>query len=132
MGTDENPILKYKRLWLCAGYAIVVLVVYLSLASHPLDLNLGFPNQDKLYHAAAYFTLMFWFAQIYHRARQRGALIVAFVSLGLLMEFVQSFSPYRYTEVADMAANAGGVLLAYFLTRYRLRFMLLRVEAMLL
>jgi len=128
---ETNPDLKYKFFWLLIGYAIVALIVYLSLTSTPLDLNLGFANQDKLYHALAYFTLMFWFTQIYHKKLQRGLLTVIFVLLGLLMEYAQSFSPYRTADVFDMLANSTGVLLAFFATRWRLRYMLVRFEAIL-
>jgi VanZ family protein len=125
---DTNPELKYRLIWLLIGYLIVALVVYLSLTSSPLELDLGFANQDKLHHALAYFTLMFWFTQIYHRKFQRGFLILAFVLLGFLMEYLQSFSPYRSADMADMAANVTGVLLAFVATRGQLRFMLVGVE----
>jgi len=128
---ESNPDLKYKFFWLLIGYGIVALIVYLSLTSTPLDLNLGFANQDKLYHALAYFTLMFWFTQIYHKKLQRGLLAVIFVLLGLLMEYAQSFSPYRTADVFDMLANSTGVLLAFFATHWRLRNMLVRFEAIL-
>jgi len=128
---ESNPDLKYKFFWLLIGYAIVALIVYLSLTSKPLDLNLGFVNQDKLYHALAYFTLMFWFTQIYHKKLQRVLLTVIFVLLGLLMEYAQSFSPYRTADVFDMLANSTGVMLAFFATHWRLRNMLVRFEAIL-
>lgn len=128
---DTRSDLKYKFFWLLIGYAIVALVVYLSLTSKPLNLNLGFANQDKLYHALAYFTLMFWFTQIYHKKLQRGLLIVIFVSLGLLMEYLQSFSPYRTADIFDMLANSTGALLGFVVTRGCLRYVLVRFEAIL-
>jgi VanZ family protein len=128
---ETNPELKYKLFWLLIGYAFVALIVYLSLTSTPLEVDLGFANQDKLYHALAYFTLMFWFAQIYHKKLQRGLLIVVFVLLGLLMEYAQSFSPYRTADIFDMLANSTGVLLAVFTTHWRLRYILVGFEAIL-
>jgi VanZ family protein len=125
---DTNPELKYKLFWLFMGYAIIALVVYLSLTSKPIDLYMGFKNQDKLYHATAYFALMFWFSQIYHRNVQRAQLIVAFVFMGILMEFLQGLTPHRDPDIADAMANTAGVLLAYVATRWRLRFMLARLE----
>jgi VanZ family protein len=126
--TDTNPDLKYRFFWLLVGYAIVALVVYLSLTSKPIDLYMGFKNQDKLYHATAYFTLMFWFSQIYHRNVQRAQLIVAFVFLGILLEFLQGLTPHRDPDIADAMANTAGVLLGYVVTRWRLRFLLARFE----
>ena len=125
---DASPDLKYRFFWLLIGYAIVTAVVYLSLTSDPLDLDFGFRNRDKLFHALAYFTLMFWFSQIYHKKLQRGLLAVSFVSLGLLMEYLQSFSPYRTADIFDMASNATGVLLAFVVTLGRLRSVLVRIE----
>jgi len=125
---ETDPDLRYKSYWLVIGYALVALVVYLSLTSDPLDLNLGFENQDKLYHAFAYFTQTFWFSQIYYKKSHRGILVLVFLLLGGLMEYLQSFSPYRTADIADMAANASGVLLAFIATRGRLRLLLARIE----
>ena len=125
---DANPDLKYRYFWLLVGYAIIALVVYLSLTSKPIDLYMGFKNQDKLYHAAAYFALMFWFSQIYHRNVQRAQLIVAFVFLGILLEFLQGLTPHRDPDIADAMADMAGVLLGYVVTRRRLRFLLAKVE----
>jgi VanZ family protein len=126
--TDTNPDLKYRFFWLLVGYALVALIVYLSLTSKQVIYMGLFKNQDKLYHAAAYFTLMFWFSQIYHRNVQRAQLIVAFVFLGILMEFLQGLTPHRDPDIADAMADIAGVLLGYVVTRWRLRFMLARFE----
>ena len=45
------PDLKLRFLWLTIGYELVALVVYLSLTSSPVDLELSFPYQDKVFHA---------------------------------------------------------------------------------
>jgi VanZ family protein len=128
--TNANPDLKYRFFWLLVGYALVVLVVYLSLTSEPIDLYMGFKNQDKVYHAFAYFTLMSWFSQIYHRNVQRAQLIVAFVFLGILLEFLQGLTPNRDPDIADAMADTAGVLLGYVLTRWSLRNILVKFESL--
>ena len=66
MFTKACPELKLRFLWLAIGYSLVILVVFLSLTSNPVDTGLNFPYEDKLYHAFAYFVIMAWFSQIYH------------------------------------------------------------------
>ena len=123
-----NPYLRYRTLWLLIGYAMIVLVVYLSLTSRPMPLDTGLPYQDKLLHMLAYFSLAFWFMQIYHVRHHMLRWLALFLLLGLLMEYLQGFDAGRYSEVGDMIANAAGVALAAVLSRTRLRFMLARFE----
>ena len=52
------PDLKLRFLWLTIGYALVALVVFLSLTSNPVDMEMGLPYEDKVFHAFAYFVLM--------------------------------------------------------------------------
>jgi len=126
---DTQPGLKLRILWLLIGYSLVSLVVFLSLTSSPVDTGLNFPYEDKLYHALAYFALMFWFGQIYHDAFKRNFIAVAFVFMGLLMEYLQSFDPARMAEFADMLANTSGVLIALLLSMTGAKNILLRLEA---
>ncbi len=124
----HDPVLRLRGLWLATGYALVFIVVYLSITSTPVDIELDVLYEDKLFHALAYFSLMFWFAQIYHQRLQRNAIAVIFVLQGVLMEFIQSYDIARTSEYADMMANTVGVLLAYVMTRNAARFMLVRME----
>ena len=61
-----EPKLKLRLLWLSIGYMLVALVVYLSLTSHPVEVDIEIDYLDKIFHTLAYFSLMFWFTQIYH------------------------------------------------------------------
>lgn len=106
-------MLKYRRAWLAAGMLLVGLVVYLSLPPEPLS----FPQSDKLEHGFAYASLSLWFCQLYLRGRQRIAVVVALVTLGVVIEILQGLSGYRYFEYADMLANSVGVLLGVLLAR---------------
>lgn len=125
-----SPALKLRFLWLAIGYALVMLVVYLSLTSTPLQ-GPDIPYQDKFFHALAYFTLMAWFAQIYHDRFQRNMIALVFVFMGLAMEYLQSLDPQRTAEVADFLANSTGILIAFLLTRTAFKNVLVRFEQML-
>ena len=123
-----HPDIRFKALWFFTGVALIALVIYLSLTSSPIDTGLNFPYEDKLYHALAYLALMGWFGQIYHTVRQRNILAIAFITLGLSMEYMQSFDPNRMAEFADMIANFAGVLIGYMLTATGLKNTLLFIE----
>ena len=123
-----NPEYKYRMLWLAIGYALVSIVIYLSVASEPPEVELGFKLQDKFFHALAYFFLMFWFAQIYHVKKQRLIYALFFIALGIAMEGVQSFDPKRYAEFDDMVANSLGVAIAILVTKRSLKNILYHLE----
>ena len=126
---EKNPEFRLKTLWLLIGYALVMFVVYLSVTSNPPDLELGFKFQDKFFHALAYCSLMFWFAQIYHvKQQQRLLFALAFVFLGVLMEGVQSLDPKRYAEFNDIVANTVGVAIGILLTKQSLKHLLEKFE----
>ncbi len=128
MLSETAPDLKYRFMWLTIGYTLVVLVLYLSLTSSPVDLELDVPYQDKFFHALAYFTLMAWFAQIYHGRLQRYIIAIGFVLMGVLLEYLQGFDPNRYYEFADMLANSFGVALAFVITLSAAKNILLGLE----
>ena len=122
------PDLKLRFLWLSIGYGLVALVVFLSLTSSPVDMEMGLPYEDKVFHAFAYFILMAWFSQIYHDKFQRNMIAVIFVFMGMTLEYLQSFDANRYSEFADMIANATGVALGFSIALTGAKNILLRVE----
>jgi VanZ family protein len=99
----------FKKIWYFIGWGLVVLIVYLSIMPMPVDL--GVQNSDKLSHFAAYFVLMWWFAQILPQPRYF-SLALKCIGLGVGMEIVQAFTEGRYSEFADVLANSAGVLVA--------------------
>lgn len=122
------PDLKLRFLWLAIGYALILLVVYLSLSSAPVDLEMDFPYQDKVFHALAYFTLMFWFSQIYHDKFQRNMIALVLIFMGVMLEYLQSFDSNRVAEFADLIANVTGVALGFYLSLTKAKNCLLKVE----
>ena len=125
------PELKLRSLWLAIGYALVILVLFLSLTSNPVDTGLDLPYIDKLYHALAYFTLMFWFSQIYHNRLQQIMVAVVFILMGLSLEYMQSFDPERFAEFGDMVANTTGVALGFIMSLSGAKNILLKIEKVL-
>jgi len=128
MDKQVEPKLKLRLLWLSIGYMLVALVVYLSLTSHPVELDIEIDYLDKIFHTLAYFALMFWFTQIYHDKFWRYSYAIFFVLLGIGMEYLQSFDPERFYEFADMLANTAGVVLALLLASTPAKNILLQID----
>ena len=105
-----NP-LKFRYLWILIGYGLVILVVALSLSHQPPPL-VDLLWVDKLYHILIYGVLMLWFAQLYPKSRY-GGLVCSFITLGILLEVLQSQSGIRSGEVWDVAANSLGTILSW-------------------
>ena len=126
--TVINPELRYRWLWLIIGYLMIAVVVYLSLTSNPVDVDTGLPYEDKLFHLLAYFSLTFWFVQLYHIKRHVYFWVVVFIGLGVLLEYLQGYDANRYSEFGDMIANTVGVMIAFLLSSTHLRFVLQQFE----
>ncbi len=128
MFAKADPDLKHRFLWLTIGYALIILVVFLSLTSNPVDLETGLAFEDKLFHALAYFVLMFWFGQIYHDKFQRNMIAVVLLFMGFSLEYLQSFDENRFSEFGDMVANAAGVALGFYLVFTGMKNLLVKAE----
>jgi VanZ family protein len=109
--------LRVRRLWLVLGWMLVLLVVYLSLAPAPIELEIE--QGDKLSHILAYLVLMSWFANLYESHGQRIGFALGFILLGIALEFVQRWIGYRSFEMADMAAGTVGVVIGWILVAPR-------------
>jgi VanZ family protein len=121
--------LRYERLWKLMGAGFVLLVVYLSLADVPRELEVG--NVLNVGHLIAYFWLMIWFAQIYRGRGVRWLWAIAFCALGVALEFAQSMVGYRTFDYADMVLDALGVALGLTLARTAAQDALARLELLL-
>lgn len=126
----DTSRLRLYRLWQAIGLVLVAFVIDMSLTTDPITLpgNQG----DKFGHIIAYGTLMFWFAQLYARRATRAGWAVAFISMGIALEFVQGMTDYRTFEVADMVADATGVLIGWLCAPPRTPHLIRFVESRLL
>jgi hypothetical protein len=111
MRTASNSMhktLAHFRLWRALGWLIVAAIIVVTLVPEPESLR-ELDYNDKLGHLIAYGLLMLWFAQLYGGAQERLRYGVAFVALGIALEFCQGALGYRSFDYADMLANALGV-----------------------
>lgn len=116
--TFAKPALRFRWLWLVAGWMLVLLVIYLSLAPTPPPLT---NNQgDKLEHILAYAALMSWFVNLYAEMNPRLRIAAGLIALGVALEFVQRWTGYRTFDMADMAANTAGVAAGWWVAPPRL------------
>jgi VanZ family protein len=100
-----------RALGLALGWALVVVIIWLSVTPRPVEVPVE--QGDKLGHLAAYGAMMFWFCLLYARSRTRAAYAAGFIAMGVALEFVQRALGYRSFEIADMVADAAGVLLGW-------------------
>jgi len=102
---------RYRGYWLAGGWLVCAAIVWLSLMPSPP--SVGFEYSDKLGHFVAYGALMYWFCQLYASRTARLGYGIGFAAMGIALEFIQGALGYRSFEVADMGANALGVLLGW-------------------
>ena len=117
--------LRFARLWLWLGIALVAAVWYLSLTDRPPSVEL--PGRDKTAHLIAYGAQTLWFAWLYPR-RRHCLIVVLFIVQGVLLELLQGMTPARFMEPADMLANSAGALSAWVIASSRLGDALRRLD----
>jgi VanZ family protein len=118
--------LRYPYVWL--GLGIFMVLSILALALLPNVPGLPFSNGDKYLHAFAFASLTLWFSGLVED-RRSGALALALLAYGILIEWLQHFTTYRMAEVGDVAADAIGIALGLSLAFAGLRAWCARVES---
>jgi VanZ family protein len=119
--------LSLIRLWYACGAAMLLAVAFVSLMPAPPAIGVG----DKLSHLLAYALLSGWFCLL---ARHRVALacsIAALIAYGMMIEWLQGLTGYRYAEWGDVIANGAGCLLGALGYLRPLRRWFVRVDAIL-
>lgn len=101
------------RLWWACAWLGVFITLFVSLMPSPF--NEGVAHTDKIVHLAGYALLMFWWAQLIPQRRWR--LAIAVVLFGILIEWLQGFTPNRQTDALDVLANSSGMLLGWLVAR---------------
>ncbi len=89
------------------AYAMLAIVGVLSLVPVP---DVGVEGSDKLMHFSTYFLLSAGFTTLVRFNRSLLLIFIGLISYGVLLEFLQSLTGYRYMESYDMLANSAGVV----------------------
>ncbi len=120
--------LRYRWFWLGGG--IVALLVILALALMPLAGPVPIADFDKFLHFLAFTFLTVWFLGVFdsHLALRVAAGLAVY---GGLIEFLQSFTPYRMSDPYDVLSDVIGILAGWLLAAAGLRRWCGRVEAFL-
>jgi len=127
MTQNNHKPLSWFRLWFSMGLGLAGGVIYLSLTPNPVQTP-GIAFGDKIGHFVAYFSLVFWFSQLYFN-RHHGWLLLIFILMGTLLEFAQAQTGYRTFQYADMLANNSGALCGWLLARTRCDQLLLYIDS---
>ena len=116
---------KYHRLLIFAGWGVIAGIWILSLL--PLNSAPPVPGGDKVHHFIAYGTLMFVWMLALPKLRWHWqiALAIAFAIMGLVVEYAQGLTTFRYFDLYDALANALGVACGWIMATIA-RFWLLR------
>lgn len=109
--------LRFVRLWLAVGFAMVACTVVASLVSIPTTSSIML--HDKALHLCAYAGLTAWFTQVFRHDLTRLLVLLGFCALGVGVEYLQALTPTRQFDVLDMVANSSGAVLAWALSYTR-------------
>jgi VanZ family protein len=106
MASPSNIVVRHA--WLAIAWFGIALLLYLSLTPQPP--NIQREHGDKLGHMLAYGVLTYFWAQVLTATRQRLALALSFIVLGVILEFIQGSTGWRTFDYYDMLANTAGVV----------------------
>lgn len=120
--------LRYTRFWVGAG--VVLLVTIMALALLPMAIGIPGLTNDKVVHFLTFTLLMIWFLGVFEPV-MAPRVAAALVFYGVLMEFLQSFTPYRSADPYDVLSDGIGISAGWLLASAGLRRWCGRVEALL-
>ncbi|HEY2591806.1 MAG TPA: hypothetical protein VGI35_09470 [Steroidobacteraceae bacterium] len=113
------PHLEFPLLWWAVGWALLLFILYSTLA--PSNYVPSLHVWDKLEHAGAFFGLTLWFGGLVRRSRYP-LLAIWMLLLGAGIELAQGYMGWgRDMDVHDFYADAIGVALAFILLGAGLR-----------
>jgi VanZ family protein len=117
--------LHLRPLWFGLAYALLLIVTVLSLV--PAVPNVG--GSDKLGHFLAYTFLSIAFSLIIRKRKSLWWVLFGLIFFGILMEYLQGLTEYRYADPEDALANSIGVVFGLLFHFSPLRRVLLKVDA---
>jgi len=105
--------LYHQRLWAAIGLAGCTALMAACLMPSPPQADV--PGYDKLVHLVAYLCLGAWFGVVF--PQRYGRIFCGLLALGVGIECVQGLTDFRSFEVADMVADAVGIVAGLALAR---------------
>jgi len=121
----QDPFeLHFRSFWFGLAYCLLLAVAVLSLI--PAVPNVG--GSDKLGHFLAYAVLSIAFSLIIRQRKTLWKILFGLISFGILMEYLQGLTAYRYADPEDALANSVGVVFGLLLHFSPLRGVLLKVD----
>jgi VanZ family protein len=99
----------YPRLWLSGWLFGLVLLLWFSLT--PLPLLVPVAQGDKLEHVLSYAVLAGYAGALFAARDVRIAAALGLIALGIVLEWLQGQTSYRFADPYDALANTIGVLL---------------------
>ena len=88
----------------------ICFILYEATIPHPFS-PLRMDNGDKLLHASAFFALAFLTELSFPSRRHLLGKVIFLLGFGILIEWIQSFLPWRSADVADFLADCTGIAL---------------------
>tara|TARA_Y100000590_G_C15492568_1_gene928392 strand:+ start:626 stop:994 length:369 start_codon:yes stop_codon:yes gene_type:complete len=116
--------------WFLPGLLLLLVVSVGSISFISGLVITGVDFMDKVVHTFSYFVLMVWFSGLY--TNERNAIVgLLLIILGITLEYIQTFLPYRFFDPLDLIANTVGVILGLALAFFTLGGWCQRVERLL-
>lgn len=125
MNKNAQFELHLRTFWFGLAYSLLLMVAILSLA--PATPNIG--GSDKLGHFLAYALLSIVFSLIIQQRKSLWRILFGLIAFGILMEYLQGLTGYRYADSEDALANSAGVVSGLLFHFSPLRGVLLKVDA---
>ncbi len=103
-----------RNYWLGAAIAWMIFIAFVCLARFDElpSVSLELVPTDKIVHGALHFMLTFLLARSLRRMPLLGSFCIS-VAFGIAIEAAQAmFTSYRTADIADIAANIAGSILA--------------------
>lgn len=108
--------MKLSQLTKILTWLWLLTILYLSLKPQ-VEMPISFEYMDKLLHLGSYGLAMMLVTLAYPQINRYKSVTLLF-TYSLLIEIAQLFAVNRYFEVADLAANLIGILLAIYLMKF--------------
>jgi VanZ family protein len=119
--------MHYRTIWLSLGILYISFILIVSLIKMPAT-EISISHIDKIVHFLLYFILVGWFTQLYRSTKLYLFILLAAISLGLSIEYLQGMTAYRSFDWLDALANSIGAGCAFLLAKTELNNLLLYID----